>query len=55
MQPIKRNVGRPIVKNKRVTLSMKIKPELKDWLESQEISKGAVVEALILEAIAKSK
>jgi hypothetical protein len=43
----KKAVGRPVVKNKRVTLSMKIKPELKEWLESHEISKGAMVEKLI--------
>jgi hypothetical protein len=43
----KNSVGRPTIKNKRVTLSMKIKPELKHWLESHEISKGAVVEKLI--------
>jgi hypothetical protein len=43
----KKTVGRPVIENKRVTLSMKIKPELKLWLESFEISKGAVVEKLI--------
>jgi hypothetical protein len=43
----KNAVGRPVVKNKRVTLSVKIKPELKHWLESHEISKGAMVERLI--------
>jgi hypothetical protein len=43
----KRAVGRPEVKNKRVTLSMRIKPEFKLWLESFEISKGAIVEKLI--------
>jgi hypothetical protein len=43
----KKNVGRPVIKNKRVTLSVKIKPDLKLWLESHEISKGALIEKLI--------
>jgi hypothetical protein len=43
----KKAVGRPTVENKRVTLSMKIKPELKYWLESHDISKGAMIEKLV--------
>tara|TARA_R110000737_G_C14590067_1_gene487351 strand:- start:1458 stop:1919 length:462 start_codon:yes stop_codon:yes gene_type:complete len=43
----KNPVGRPALDRKRVTLSMKIKPELKHWLESHEISKGGMVERLV--------
>jgi hypothetical protein len=47
----KKTVGRPNIENKRVTLSMRIKPEFKLWLESFEISKGAVIEKLIQEEL----
>jgi hypothetical protein len=49
----KKAVGRPNIENKRVTLSMRIKPEFKLWLESFEISKGAVIERLIQEELSK--
>jgi hypothetical protein len=39
--------GRPVDANKRVALSVKIKPELKHWLESKIKSNGNIIEELI--------
>ena len=41
--------GRPTVKNRRVTLSVKILPEIKAWLALQEKSAGQTIENAIMD------
>jgi hypothetical protein len=40
----KRPQGRPRVPNKRVIMTMRLKPQVKEWLESQELSGPKIIE-----------
>ena len=43
----KRPQGRPRVPNKRVIMTMRLKPQVKEWLESQELSAPKIIEAYV--------
>jgi hypothetical protein len=40
--------GRPPVENKKTTMSFRVTPQVKEWLNSQEESAGLYIEFLIL-------
>ena len=39
--------GRPRIPNKRVLITMRVKPKVKEWLESQELSAPEIIEAYV--------
>lgn len=45
---IREGAGRPKAKSKKVTLSLRVTPEVKNWLEEQETSAGEIINSLIL-------
>ena len=49
MGGIREGAGRPKKANKRVTLSVRIDPDVLDWIKRQEESSGQVIERLCKE------
>jgi len=47
--------GRPKVLNKRESVTVRLKPELKEWLNSHNTSAGKVIELLIKEEIQRAE
>ena len=45
----KNRVGRPSVENKREALTVRLIPEVRDWLKGQNTSAGAIIEELVQE------
>lgn len=41
------NAGRPKAENKKVTLSVRVLPETKDWLSDQDLSAGSMIDKLV--------
>lgn len=41
------NAGRPKAENKKVTLSVRVLPETKEWLNSQSESSGNLIDKLV--------
>jgi hypothetical protein len=40
--------GRPAVENKKTTMSFRVTPQVKEWIDSQDESAGLYIEFLIL-------
>ena len=49
------SVGRPKIQNKRVTLAVRVAPEVKDWLSVQGESAGKLIEKLVRDKLAREK
>jgi len=47
----KKPVGRPAVKNKRESITVRLKPEIRAWLKEQNTGAGAIIEELVQEQI----
>lgn len=45
----KNRVGRPKIEGKRVTLAVRVTPEVHKWISDQEMSAGRVIEKLVLD------
>lgn len=43
----KSKVGRPTLKNKKVTQSIRLSPDVKLWLDEQEQSNGKLIEKAV--------
>lgn len=50
----KKAVGRPSVKNKRESITVRLKPEYREWLKSHNKGAGSVIELLIQEEIERT-